>query len=134
VAMSQPVNPAGRPDVFPRSMTLLGTCILVIALSGCSGSAPKTSPTSAPPPTAVFDDQGGQAISCLNHQTQAPSPAYQAGPSVVSELELPMLAYYTRNGNQPYCDNRPATPTDLSWLTTYVQDGADPSHVRAHRP
>lgn len=113
---------------------LVGACAVVISVSGCSGSAPKAAPTSPPTPMSVFDDQGGQAVSCLNHQPLAPTAAYQAGPSVVSELELPMLAYYTRNGNQPYCDNQPATPTDRSWLTTYVQDGADPSHVRRNLP
>lgn len=115
---------------------MLGACAAVLVLPGCSGSAPKAVPTSAPTaaPMSVFDDQGGQAIPCLAHQVQVPTPAYQVGPSLVSELELPMLAYYTRNGNQPYCDNAPPTAADQAWLTTYVQDGADPIHIRRHRP
>jgi hypothetical protein len=64
------------------------------------------------------------------HQSRQPTPAYRAGDTAVSELELPMLAYYTANGDKPYCDQRPATATDRAWLTLYVADGADPAHVR----
>ncbi len=64
------------------------------------------------------------------HQTRQPTTAYQAGEVAVSELELPMLAYYTANGDKPYCDQRPATATDRAWLTLYVADGADSARVR----
>ncbi len=64
------------------------------------------------------------------HQSRQPTPAYRAGNTAVSELELPMLAYYTANGDKPYCDQRPATATDRAWLTLYVAGGADPAHVR----
>jgi len=66
----------------------------------------------------------------MAHQSRQPTAAYRAGDTAVSELELPMLAYYTANGDKPYCDQRPATATDRAWLTLYVADGADPAHVQ----
>jgi len=66
----------------------------------------------------------------MAHQSRQPTPAYRAGDTAVSELELPMLAYYTANGDKPYCDQRPPTAVDRAWLSLYVADGADPAHVR----
>jgi len=73
---------------------------------------------------------GRQPSAVHGSPEQQPTPAYRAGDTAVSALELPMLAYYTANGDKPDCDQRPATAVDRAWLTLYVADGADPAHVR----
>jgi hypothetical protein len=39
----------------------------------------------------------------------------------VPTLELPFLAYFTANGNKPYCDGKPPTGTDKQWAELYVR-------------
>ncbi len=80
----------------------------------------------------TFDDQGGQPQSCMAHQKQQPTPAYRAGGTAVSEVELPMLAYYTANGDKPYCDGHPPSAADRAWLALYVSDGAERVHVQRY--
>ncbi len=107
---------------------LAGAGALIVAGAACSSSSPH--PKAAA--TAAFDDQGSQPQTCMTHQQRRPTAAYTAGNTAVSDVELPMLAYYTANGNKAYCDGRPPTATDRSWLTLYVHDGAEPVHVQRY--
>jgi len=110
---------------------LAATGALMLATAACSSSPPSSSPSTAAAPVVTFDYQGGQPRACMIHQQKQPTPGYRAGntQSGALELELSMLAYYTANGNKAYCDARPPTATDRAWITLYVQDGAEPSHV-----
>jgi len=135
VAGVQPAVTSWSPRAGSRGLAYLaGTGALVIAAAACSSSSssPPASPSVQGTPGATFDDQGGQPQACMNHQRMQPTSAYRAGTTAVSELELPMLAYYTANGNKAYCDARPPTATDRSWLTLYVRDGAEPVHVQRY--
>ena len=94
-------------------LSLLTACLL----TGCSGG---------PAPQAVFHVQSGvrpqtAARPCQLHQTDAPSSAYRGGPDSDPSLELPFLAYFTANGDKPYCDGKPPTATDKEWAKLYVQ-------------
>jgi len=121
---SATVKRAGR-----RLAGLAAVGALAVAAAGCSSSSARPH---AGPPVATFDDQGGQPQPCMTHQKQQPTSAYRAGDTAVSELELRMLGYYTANGDKPYCDGRPPDATDRTWLTLYLQDGAEPVHVRRY--
>jgi hypothetical protein len=103
-------------------MTLAGRILVVLtaglALAGCSGHAPA--------PQAVFHVQRGVTASaadqtCQLHQTDTPSTAYRGGEASVPTLELPFLAYFTANGDKPYCDGKPPTSIDKQWAQLYVQ-------------
>ena len=102
----------------PRSPgALLVALTAVVVLAGCSGGGP--------PRQAVFRSQPGvhvdaAARSCQLHQTDAPTSAYRGGPNSDPSLELPFLAYFTANGDKPYCDGRPPTATDRAWAHLYV--------------
>jgi len=130
------VQQLAAPTVRPASSrrpALIGGCVIaLVAAAGCSASSSTSASTQHPAaaPIAAFDDQGANPQPCMAHQTRQPTPAYRAGDTAVSALELPMLAYYTANGDKPYCDGRPATAVDRAWLTLYVGDGADPAHVQ----
>jgi len=39
------------------------------------------------------------------------------------------LGYYTKNGQKPFCDGKPASPIDLTWMRYYIAQGAAPSGV-----
>jgi hypothetical protein len=102
--------------------------LLAIALvAGCSGGGP--------PAQAVFHVQSGvrpqtAARPCQLHQTDAPTSAYRGGPNSDPTLELPFLAYFTANGNKPYCDGRPPTATDRAWARLYVELTGDTAAVQ----
>jgi len=100
---------------------------MAVALAGCGGPP-------APPPQAVLQTQpgfhpGSAAPTCLLHQTDQPTSAYQAGPDQQPEPELTFLAYYTATGNQPFCDGQPPTPLDRSWAQLYAQLTGDTTAV-----
>lgn len=100
---------------------------MAVALAGCGGPP-------APPPQAVLQTQpgfhpGSVAPTCLLHQTDQPTSAYQAGPDQQPEPELTFLAYYTATGNQPFCDGQPPTPLDRSWAQLYAQLTGDTTAV-----
>jgi hypothetical protein len=91
--------------------------LLALALVGCSGSKPTSQ--------AVFRVQEGvrpnaASQACQLHQTEAPTTAYRGGPDGVTALTLPFLAYYTANGNKPYCDTKPPTGRDKDWAKLYT--------------
>jgi len=109
-----------------------GSGLVLLAAAACSSSSSSPAPPTATTPAAVFDTQGSNPVTCMTHQRRQPTAAYRAGAAAVSELELPMLAYYTANGNKAYCDARPPTATDRVWLTLYVHDGAEPVHVQRY--
>jgi hypothetical protein len=95
---------------------------LGFGMAGCGGGK-----TVAASP---FNDQGNKALSCMVHQANPPATADRPGPSEDPESVLTYLHYYTLNGNQAYCDGRPATATDRQWLSLYVAGGADRSKVK----
>lgn len=89
-----------------------------LALAGCSGGGPA--------PQAVFHVQRGvqpnaAERACQLHQTDAPSSAYMGGQASEPTLELPFLAYFTANGDKPYCDGKPPTSTDKQWAQLYIR-------------
>ncbi len=132
VARVQHAARSGDGGAARRGTAVLLCCGLLAAVgvSSCS-----TSPSAAPktgPAVVTFDDQGGQPQPCMTHQQQQPTPAYRAGGTAVSEVELPMLAYYTANGDKPYCDGHPPSATDRAWLALYVSDGAERVHVQRY--
>lgn len=102
---------------------LAGRCAALLAVAtaavvaGCSGG---------PARQADFHVQSGvqpeaAAQACQLHQTEAPTSGYRGGQASDPALELPFLAYFTANGNKPYCDSRPPTGTDRDWAHLYVQ-------------
>jgi hypothetical protein len=106
--------------MFPsaaRAPGLVAVVLAALTLAGCSGDKPA--------PQAVFKVQDGvqphaAAQACQLHQTEAPTSAYRGGPNGETALELPFLASYTANGNQPYCDGKPPTSIDKNWARLYV--------------
>jgi hypothetical protein len=112
----------------PRSpAALLVAVTAALALAGCSGGGPARQ--------AVFRSQSGlnvdaAARSCQLHQTDAPTSAYRGGPKSDPALELPFLAYFTANGDKPYCDGKPPTATDRAWAHLYVQLTGNTGAVR----
>jgi hypothetical protein len=110
-----------------RVAGVLVGCTAALALAGCSGGGP--------PAQAVFHVQSGvqpqtAARSCQLHQTDAPTSAYRGGPKSDPALELPFLAYFTANGDKPYCDGKPPTATDRAWAHLYVQLTGNTGAVR----
>ncbi len=120
----------GRATGRSRAVLVCAALLMTGGVASCSSSS-SASPK-AVAPVVTFDDQGGQAQRCMTHQNRQPTPAYRAGATAVSEVELPMLAYYTANGEKPYCDGRPPTATDRTWLMLYVNDGAERVHVQRY--
>jgi len=45
-----------------------------------------------------------------------------------------VLRYYGAHGAERFCDNKPATATDLTWMRFYVAQGADPAAVSRWLP
>jgi hypothetical protein len=96
-------------------------------LAGCAGDGP--------PREAVFQAQHGvrpdaAGRSCQLHQTERPTPAYRGGQASEPTLELPFLAYFTANGNKPYCDGGPPNGTDRQWAQLYVKLTGNGAAVR----
>lgn len=88
------------------------------ALTGCSGE-PDLGP--------LFDNEGGQEVACMVHQTARPGLRYtdkatREQLATTAEL-LPVMRYYTANGAKPYCDDEPATDDDKAWGQVYVDLG-----------
>ncbi len=111
---------------LPRAALAVAVAVTA-ALAGCS-SAPEQ------PAPAVFQTQpgfhpGSAAPTCLLHQTDQPTGAYQAGPDQQPEPELTFLAYYTGTADKPFCDGQPPTPLDRSWAQLYAQLTGDTTAV-----
>lgn len=110
-----------QPALARLAPTLLATTLFAAALFAAAGCADNGGP--------VFNDEGGQQISCLQHQPEPPGSRYtDAERSNTVEL-LTMLRYYTAHGTKPYCDGAPPTEADQAWAEFYVQQGADRSNV-----
>lgn len=113
-----------------RAYRTLVTAALAVAmaagLAGCSNNSSSA---------AVFRSQSAARIdqpqACLLHQNAAPTAAYQGGSSENPDDELGFLAYYTANGNKPFCDNKSATAMDKTWAALYVSLTNAPANVSA---
>jgi hypothetical protein len=70
---------------------------------------------------AMFDNEGGQLISCMRHQPEPPGSRYTDMEHRNTAELLAVLRYYTAHGTKPYCDAAPATATDQAWAELYVQ-------------
>ena len=69
-------------------------------------------PKAAPAVVVTQPDYlSGGTAPCLMHQTEQPHTAYEGGP----DAQPTFLAYYTAASRKPFCDGRPATPTDTAW-------------------
>jgi hypothetical protein len=106
-----------------------GLLAVLLALTpvGCSGGTDSSQ--------VVFRIQhgvrpGAADQPCQLHQTDDPPTAYRGGPDSRPSLELPFLAYYTANGNKPYCDGTAASDIDRDWARLYVQLTGDAAAVR----
>ncbi len=96
----------------------LTTTLLAAALVGCSSSPAKPAASGFDPTT-----QPG----CMHHQRHRPTATDETNSHVARHLSV--LRYYTTHGPEPFCDHKPATPTDLTWMRYYVTQGADPTRV-----
>jgi hypothetical protein len=104
-----------------RLLPALVPALVVTALLFTAGCADDGGP--------IFNDEGGQQISCLQHQPEPPGSRYtDADHRGTAEL-LTVLRYYTAHGTKPYCDGIPPTDADQAWAELYVQQGADRANV-----
>ncbi|MCY7344213.1 MAG: hypothetical protein LH603_20850 [Pseudonocardia sp.] len=88
------------------------------AVAGCS-SEPDLGP--------VFNNEGGQEVSCMAHQTEEPGLRYTDKATRDAQKDtvtiLALMKYYTANGAKSYCDNEPADDVDRAWGQLYVDLG-----------
>jgi hypothetical protein len=110
------VTRVGRPARC--AVAVVAVLAVAAPLAACSGGRPAEE--------AVFHVQRGVRPDaadqpCQLHQTDPPTTGYRGGEASVPTLELPFLAYFTANGDKPYCDGRPPTGTDKQWAELYVR-------------
>jgi hypothetical protein len=91
--------------------------LVLLATGGCADDGP------------VFNDEGGQQISCLQHQPEPPGSRYTDAEHRNTAELLTVLRYYTAHGTKPFCDAAPPTGADQAWAELYVQQGADRANV-----
>jgi hypothetical protein len=113
---------------MPRAARRAATAVVLLAGLGMAGCSHE------PAPQAVFHVQHGVRPDaarqpCQLHQTDPPTSAYRGGQASVPTLELPFLAYFTANGDKPYCDGKPPSGTDKQWAQLYVQLTGNPAAV-----
>lgn len=96
---------------------LAALCLALGALAGCS-SAP-----------AVFDNEGGQPVTCLTHQTGEPGPSYLDPAERDTGQVLALMKYYTQHGAMPFCDGAPAGESDRAWAQAYLDLGGSTEKV-----
>jgi len=111
---------------LPSRPGLAAMAVLALLTAGCSSAGPSR-PASAFDPGAF--DKGAAGPGCMRHQQRSPTAADQGGPGADTARRLAILRYYTANGNAPYCDGKPASKTDLSWMRNYLDAGADATRV-----
>lgn len=87
-------------------------------VAACSGPTARSSST--------FSAAAGTA--CMEHQRKPPSSNDHSSQQDVA-TRLTVLRYYTAHGLQAYCDGRPASKDDLSWMRLFVAQGAEASLV-----
>lgn len=94
-----------------RQFVRTGLLLAALAAAGCS---------SAPDPGPVFDNEGGQAVSCMVHQAETPGARYTDAAMRNTGEVLDVMRYYTAHGAKPYCDGAPATEADRAWARFYL--------------
>lgn len=82
---------------------------MLLVLAGCTEATPQGA-TFVVPTTAV--------VECQEHQEVGPSAAYAGDEDSDTVAMLDLLAYWSANGDKPYCDGEPPTATDLEWAET----------------
>lgn len=95
-----------------HSLGLAPVVLVAAVLAGCSSG-----------PGAVFDDEGGAAVTCLVHQADEPGARYTERESRDTGEVLAMMKYYTQFGALPFCDGAPADDADRAWGRLYVDLG-----------
>lgn len=104
-----------------RPRMLIATAALGLALvAGCS-STPELGP--------VFDDELGQPISCLVHQSGEPGARYTERAQRDTGQMLALMKYYTQHGNRPFCDGLAAGDSDRAWAQAYLALGGTADRV-----
>lgn len=91
--------------------------VALAALTGCSSQP------------AVFDDAGGQPVTCLEHQTGEPGETYTDPAQRDTGQVLAVMRYYTAHGNLPFCDGEPAGDGDRAWAELYLDLGGSADRV-----
>lgn len=96
---------------------LAAVAVSLFLVAGCGSSAASA--------TTNFDATPTKG--CMQHQPKNPSQADVEAKDVAHSLSV--LRYYTANGQEAYCDAKPATDKDLRWMRLYVSQGADAAKV-----
>lgn len=102
----------------------LATVGLLLAAFGAVAACSST-------PDPVFDNEGGQEVTCMAHQTAEPGARYLDLEMRDTADVFAVLRYYTANGTKPYCDNAPATDADRAWAEFYADQVGSPDRVSA---
>lgn len=98
-----------------RHVVTLGLLFATMAGAvGCS-SEPDRGP--------AFDNESGQELSCMTHQSEEPGAGYTDPELRETASNLALLRYYTAHGTKPYCDNAAASEADRAWAEIYVELG-----------
>ncbi len=100
-----------------RRLLTVAVLAVLAALAGCS-SAP-----------VVFDNAGGQPVTCLEHQSGEPGPTYTDPEQRSTGDVLALMRYYTAHGTMPFCDGAPAGDGDRAWAQVYVDLGGSAEKV-----
>ncbi|MDQ1681123.1 MAG: hypothetical protein QOI42_1982 [Frankiaceae bacterium] len=102
--------------------------VAIAGLAACSSRSATSTVAVFRLPDA-FQPDNAQA-SCLLHQTDAPTTAYEGGTSAALTLQLPFMAYYKANGTKAFCDGKTATDLDRKWAAVYVRLTSSPADVK----
>lgn len=78
---------------------------------------------------AVFNNEGGQAVTCLTHQVDEPGVTYTDPEQRDTGQVLALMRYYTAHGTMPFCDGAPAGDSDRAWAQVYVDLGGSAEKV-----
>lgn len=101
---------------------LLGAATVVVVVAGCTGSG--GSGGSEAPQDVRFALPTQTPVTCLEHQSELPGPAYTGGVDGDTAAILGMLRYWASNGSLPYCDGEPPSDVDQRWRDLVVELGA----------
>ncbi|MGH3711821.1 MAG: hypothetical protein ACRDRQ_27855 [Pseudonocardiaceae bacterium] len=101
----------------PRRLLPVLACTLLATLACADDGGP------------MFNNEGGQEISCMQHQAEPPGSRYTDIEGRNTAELLAVLRYYTANGTKPYGDNAPPNEADQAWAEFYVQQSADRNNV-----
>lgn len=98
--------------------TAYAAVIATLLLTGCSSDG-----------DGRFDAGGSEDITCMEHQSAEPGPAYTSGDDADTAAILTVFRYYVANGSKPYCDEQPPTDTDKLWAQLVVDLGGSADSV-----